>query len=273
MADAEQAAGYSATDGAAYERFIGRWTRCLADAVVAFAAPLPDNGSVLDVGCGTGSVVAVLRAAYPQRQIVGIDVAEPYLAYARQRADCAGASFLRQDATRLDFDDGAFAGALSCIALNFVNDPATAVAEMRRVTRPEGVVASAVWDFRGGLVYQRLLWDTVAAIDPVAAETRDRIFSAPLGLPNGMLELWHAVGLINVRRQSLTIRMDFANFADYWEPLLGGQGPVGGYVVALTPEKRAQVCTAVQAAYLSGAPDGPRSLTATAWAVKGTVPR
>ncbi len=66
--------------------------------------------------------------------------------------------------------------------------------------------------------------------------------------------------------------MDFADFADYWEPLLAGQGPVGGYVAALPPEKRAAVRDAVRSAFLSGAPDGERSMTATAWVVRGAVP-
>jgi hypothetical protein len=66
--------------------------------------------------------------------------------------------------------------------------------------------------------------------------------------------------------------MDYADFADYWEPLLGGQGPVGTYAVALEAGKRDRVREAVRLAYLSGAPDGPRSMTATAWAVRGVVP-
>ncbi len=263
---------YAATDGAAYQRFIGRWTRRLADPLIAFAGPLPD-GPVLDVGTGTGSVVAALREADPSRKITGIDVAEPYLAFARNRDDCEGAAFLQQDAASLDLQGGRFAGAFSCIVMNFLKDPAKALSEMRRVTRPGGVIASAVWDFRGGLVYQRILWDTVASLDAVAAATRDRIFSAPLGLPDGMVDLWQAAGLEDVTRDSLTIRMDFSNFADYWEPLLGGQGPVGGYVAGLDPEMQTRVRKTVQAAFLSGAPDGPRSLTATAWAVKGRVPK
>ena len=72
--------GYAATDGAAYQRFIGRWTRRLADPLVAFARPLPE-GPALDVGAGTGSVVAALRAAEPDRDVTGIDVAEPYLVF------------------------------------------------------------------------------------------------------------------------------------------------------------------------------------------------
>jgi SAM-dependent methyltransferase len=263
--------GYAATDGAAYQRFIGRWTRRLADPLIAFAGPLPD-GPILDVGTGTGSVVAALRQADPARSVTGIDVAEPYLAYAREHAECEGATFLKQDAAALDLPDDHFAGAFSCIVMNFLKEPAKALAEMRRVVRPGGVVASAVWDFRGGLVYQRILWDTIASLDPEAAATRDHIFSAPLGLPDGMVDLWQAAGFEDVTRNSLTIRMDFSNFADYWEPLLGGQGPVGGYVASLEPEMQTRVRDAVRAAFLAGAADGERSLTATAWAVKGSVP-
>lgn len=85
-----------------------------------------------------------------------------------------------------------------------------------------------------------------------------------------MTDLLRAAGLADVRRESLTIRMDFADFDDYWQPLLGGQGPVGGYVAALEPDLQARVAEAVRAAYLSGDTDGPRSLTATSWVVTGT---
>ena len=271
MTSSGQGSAYAATDGAAYQRFIGRWTRRLADPLLAFAGPLPD-GPALDVGTGTGSVVAALRKAEPARSVTGIDIAEPYLTFARERAECIGATFLQQDATVLDLPDDHFACALSCIVLNFLKNPAEALSEMCRVVMSGGVVASAVWDFRGGLVYQRMLWDTIASLDPAATATRDRIFSAPLGLPDGMVDLWREAGLEDVIRESLTIRMDFANFADYWEPLLGGQGPVGGYVAGLDADMQLRVCEAVRAAFLAGAADGERSLTATAWVVKGRVP-
>ena len=143
---------------------------------------------------------------------------------------------------------------------------------MRRVTRAGGVVAAAVWDFCGGLVYQRLFWDTAAAIDPQAGLARDRLFSHPLAQPDGLARLWQAIGLREIKGSSLTIRMDYAGFDDYWEPLLGGQGPFGSYVAGLPDERRAVVRAAVRDAYLAGGPDGPRSLAATAWAVRGRVP-
>ena len=262
---------YHASSGEAYERFLGRWTRGLAAPFVEFAN-LPGMGDLLDVGCGTGSISAVLARRFPGRRIVGVDVAEPYIGYARSRANIDSVSFELGDATQLRWEDGNFAAALAQLVLNFVPSCEAAAREMRRVTRRGGVLAAAVWDFRGGLVYQRLFWDTAVALDPAAAETRDRLFSGPLALPDGLVKLWRRIGLEQVERGSLTIRMDYADFADYWEPLLGGQGPVGTYVGRLAPALRNRIQEAVRLAYLSGGPDGPRSLTATAWAVRGLVP-
>jgi hypothetical protein len=50
-----------------------------------------------------------------------------------------------------------------------------------------------------------------------------------------------------------------------------GQGPIGVYVQGLAPGLRQRLEERVRIAYLSGAPDGPRSMTATAWAVRGGV--
>ena len=132
--------------------------------------------------------------------------------------------------------------------------------------------AGAVWDFRGGLVYQRLFWDTAAGLDLQAGAARDRLFSSALAVPDGLPLLWREAGLGAIERGSITMRMEYADFADYWEPLLGGQGPVGAYVAGLSPEQRQLIRGRVRLSYLSGAPDGPRSMTATAWAVRGTVP-
>jgi SAM-dependent methyltransferase len=267
---APAAAGYRATDGAAYERFLGRWTARLAIPFIDFAR-LPAEGPVLDVGCGTGNLARALAAARGAG-VVAIDRAEPYIAFARQRAGGEAIDFRLADAAALPFDSGHFAGALAQLVLNFVADPAAVVAEMRRVSRPGAVLAAAVWDFRGGLVYQRLFWDTAAGIDPGAGAARDRLFAHPLGHLDGLEVLWHGAGLRSIEAGSLTIRMEFGDFEDYWQPLLLGQGPVGSYVESLDPALRELIRERVRLAYLSGAVDGPRSLTATAWALRGIVP-
>jgi SAM-dependent methyltransferase len=263
---ASAASLYHASDGAAYERFLGRWTQRLAAPFIDFAAPRA--GPTLDVGCGTGSLALALAR---RGTAAGIDVSRPYVDYARTRPGAEAIAFEIGDACRLPYADESFVAAFAQLVLNFAPDAAAALREMARVTMRGGVVAANVWDFRGGLVYQRLFWDTAAGIDPDAGTARDRLFALPLALPDGLPELFASAGLDAVERASITIRMDYERFDDYWEPMLGGQGPVGTYLTKLSGDLRGTLRERVREAYLSGAPDGPRSMTATAWAVRGIV--
>jgi SAM-dependent methyltransferase len=265
------APAYAATDGAAYEFWLGRWTRELSVPMLDFLKP-PPNGALLDVGCGTGSLARAMAARWPGRRVCGIDSSASYVEFARQQGGNGATEFETGDATNLPYPDGAFAACAAQLVINFIKDADRALAEMIRVTQPGGAVAASVWDFRGGLVFQRMFWDTAAGIDPAANAARDRLFSAPLALPDGLAGLFERSGLCRIERASLTIRMDYANFDDYWQPLHGGQGPVGTYFAGIDPALRGKIESAVRAAYLSGAPDGARSLTATAWAVRGEVP-
>ncbi|HEY7247971.1 MAG TPA: class I SAM-dependent methyltransferase [Xanthobacteraceae bacterium] len=261
---------YHATDGEAYEDFLGRWTRRLSGPLLDFAGFRTD-GRLLDVGCGTGSMARAMAARWPSRDVIGIDIASSYIAFAQSQGAPANLHFEVADAVRLPYAERSFGGAAAQLALNFVPDPLAALHEMQRVIVPGGSIVAAVWDFRGGLVYQRIFWDTAAGIHAGAAVARDKLFSGALALPDGLPRLFESAGLNRLERASITIRMDYASFDDYWKPLCGGQGPVGTYLLGLDPALRAQIEEAVARAYRSGAPDGPRSLSATAWAVRGEV--
>jgi SAM-dependent methyltransferase len=258
------------TDGAAYEVFLGRCSRRLAAALLDFAA-FPDEGALLDVGCGTGSLACTMAERWPRRRIVGVDCSEPFIAVARSRALAHPPVFAVGDATVLPLDAAAFAGAASQLVLNFV-PAAAAVAEMRRVTRRSGRVVAAVFDFCGGGIFQRLFWDTAAAIDPEAVDRRGRMFAAPAALPGGLLDLFIKAGLVRIEDTLITIRLEYSDFEGYWRPLLGIQGPTGRYIAGLAPDLRERIEAAVRAAYCAGAPDGPRAMSTTAWAVRGIVP-
>jgi SAM-dependent methyltransferase len=262
---------YTATDAQAYERLMGRWSPLLAHELIAWAG-IATGDRVLDAGCGTGSLALTLAARPEPAMIVGIDIAAPYVAYAGSRCADPRLRFVTGDATALDCPDASFDRSFSLLALNFISDPVGALAAMRRVTCPGGVVAAAVWDFPGGLVYQRIFWDTAAALDPAADLARARHYSSPLTGPGELAAAFRGAGLGDVRTGSLTIRMEYRDFADYWEPIENAQGPVGDYVKALSPERLASLAAAVRRAYLAGAPDGPRSMAATAWAACGCVP-
>ncbi|HEX3862290.1 MAG TPA: methyltransferase domain-containing protein [Stellaceae bacterium] len=265
------ASRYTANDAAAYERLMGRWSGRLAEQLIGFAG-IAAGDRVLDVGCGTGSLALTLAAYYEPSAITGIDIAAPYIAFAAARNSDPRLSFVVGDATALDFPPAGFDRAYSLIALNFMSDPRAAIAGMRRVTKPGGTVAAAVWDFPGGLVYQRIFWDTAAALDPAADQARGRHYSSPLTGPGQLSAAFEAAGLRDVRATSLTIRIEYADFADYWAPIENAQGPVGDYVKGLPPDRLDALSAAVRRAYLSGGVDGPRSMAATAWAARGSVP-
>lgn len=261
---------FTATDGDAYERIMGRWSRRLAECFLDFAGEV--DGDCLDLGCGTGHLAAAILRRAPDARVTGVDFSPDYIAHARGRTDIAGAEFRVGDACALPFADASFDRVLSLLMLHFVPRAEAAVAEMRRVTRSGGMAAATVWDARGGMVAHRMFFDTAAVLDPQAAELRARSCVRPMTRPGELGAAWRAAGFVEIRECELTIRMEHADFADFWRPYLGGQGPGAAYVAGLDPAARERLRQHLYLAYLDGEADGPRSYAATAWAVRGTVP-
>lgn len=262
-----QAAMFSAGD--AYERFMGRWSRDIAPLLVTFAA-VRDGDAVLDIGSGTGALTMAIAEAAPSSRITGVDPAAPYVAFAQARHVDRRIRFEVGDARQLRFADASFDRTLSLLVLNFIPDPAKALDEMVRVTRPGGVVASAVWDYGDGMQMLRIFWDEAVGLRP-AAEPRDERHM-PLSRKGELGALWRARQLRDVAEEALTIQTRFATFEDYWLPFLDKQGPAGDYVATLAPEEREQLRLRLRARLIGNGPDRSIVLDARAWAVRGTVP-
>ncbi len=158
------------------------------------------------------------------------------------------------------------------LVLQFVPQADLAVREMHRVTRPGGTVAAATWDTRGGLVAVRMVYDAAAVLDPAGQRARAAAYTRPMSRPGELARAWRDAGLASVVQDSLTIRMEFASFADFWAPIEGKEGPVAEYLRTLGQDAKDRLRNAVRLAYLDGEADGVRSYAATAWVVKGTVP-
>ena len=98
---------------------------------------------------------------------------------------------------------------------------------MIRVTRPDGVVAAAVWDYGDGMQMLRVFWDEAVALDPAAAGRDER--HMPLSGRGELSAFWRDIGLRTVEEPPLTVDMAFASFDDFWQPFLHGedrQGPM-----------------------------------------------
>jgi SAM-dependent methyltransferase len=262
---------FVSSDGDGYELQMGRWSRRLAPLFIRFAGT---TGAVrvLDVGCGTGNVAMCLANDPEIVSVRGLDLSATYVEYANRRNVDVRLDFQVGDAHALPFPDASFDHAVSMLVLQFVPQPELAVREMRRVTRPGGIVAAATWDTRGGFVALRMLYDAAAMLDQNGCRARAAAYTRPMSRPGELASAWRDAGLSDVVQDMLTIRMEFASFADFWAPSEGKEGPVAAYVGALGANARARLRDMVQLAYLDGEADGARSYAATAWVVKGRVP-
>jgi ubiquinone/menaquinone biosynthesis C-methylase UbiE len=119
----------------AYETRMGRWSARLAPLFAHFAQ-ITDGGRVLDVGCGTGALVSTVAGMTQHTTIVGIDAAQPFLAYARTQFADPRITFDHGNALDLPYPAAAFDQTLSLLVLMFLPQPEQAAREMRRVTRP-----------------------------------------------------------------------------------------------------------------------------------------
>jgi ubiquinone/menaquinone biosynthesis C-methylase UbiE len=262
---------FMAGDGDGYERQMGRWSRRLAPLFIDFAG-ISEGEHVLDVGCGTGSLAFTLSQNLNVRNISAIDFSPIYIEHAKRLNKDPRVQFQVGDACALPFEDAAFDHCASLLVLAFIPQADLAVREMRRVTRPGGIVAGSMWDARGGLIMSRIFWDTAAMLDQRAVERRAKAYSRPMTRPGDLARAWRDAGFSDVENGTITIRMDFASFEDFWTPMEGKDGPFAEYVSTLSIEGICKLRDAVRLAYLDGEIDGARSYAATAWVVKGRVP-
>lgn len=250
------------SSGDAYEGYIGRWSRSVADEFLAWLDVAP-GARWADVGCGTGALTeAILRLARPA-SVVGVEPSAAFVAHARERVP--GAEFRAGDAEATGLDGGSVDALVSGLVLNFVPRPEAAVAEARRVVAPGGTVGAYVWDYGGEMWMLRHFWDAAFALDPAAREL-DEAPRFPLCRPDALAALFGPGAEVT----GITVPTTFRDFDDYWTPFLGGTGPAPSYVASLDPPRRDALRDALRERLPAGA-GGTLALTARAWAVRVRV--
>jgi SAM-dependent methyltransferase len=208
-------------DAAVYDRHVGRYAAQLSAALIDTVRVAPSN-HVLDVGCGPGGLTRALVDLVGAENVAAVDPSKSFVAACEARVP--GADVREGVAESLPFDDGAFDVVLSQLVVNFMVDADAGLAEMRRVARRGGSVASCVWDYADGMTMLRALWDGALDGDPDAPDEGRtmRYCSEP-----ELRELWRRGGLRDVNTGALVVEAAYDDFDDYWIPFTAGFRTLG----------------------------------------------
>lgn len=245
---------------ATYDRFMGRYSIQLGPQL-ADLAEIQAGQRALDVGCGTGALTGELVKRLGAEEVAAVDPSEPFVAAVREKFPQVEVH--QAGAEALPFADAAFDAALAQLVVHFMSDPLQGIREMRRVTRPGGVVAACVWDYGGRRGPLSPFWEAARRSDPEVPDESERA-----GTRQGHLrELFEAAGLGHIQEATFSATVEHSSFDDWWAPFSHGVGPVGAYLNTLDPSRRAQI----QEAARSSLEPSPFVLTGYAWAVRGIV--
>lgn len=252
-------------NGAAYERYMGRWSRLVGERFLDWLAPKPRQ-RWLDVGCGNGAFTEMLVQRCDPLSVDGVDPSEEQLAYARAQPALRTAQFRLADAMALPFPGDAFDAAVMPLVIFFVPDPAKGVAEMLRTVSTGGMVAAYAWDMMGGgFPYDALLSEirglgTSIPKPPSPEASRIDVLSG----------LWADAGLTAVESREIVVSRTFVDFDDFWATALAAPS-VGTTLAAMSIETTQLLKTRMRERLAADA-SGRITCSARANAVKGYVP-
>ncbi len=242
----------------AYDSFMGRYSRLLARQM-ADLADVDVGQRVLDVGCGPGALTAELVRRAGSANVAAVDPSASFVDAMRMRFP--GVDVQLASAEKLPFPDRMFDAAIAQLVVHFMADPVAGLVEMKRVTRPSGVVAACVWDHAGGQGPLSLFWETARELDP-GVEDESELAGTREG---DLAQLFEAAGIRDLVETSVSANLEHTGFDDWWEPFTRGAGPAGAYVASREPEQR----TALRERCRQLLPSGSFVLPARAWAVRG----
>lgn len=252
-------------DGAAYEQMMGVWSRLVGEVFLDWLEPA-QGLRWIDVGCGSGAFTELIVAHCAPSEVQGIDPSEGQLVFARARAGARGAVFQTGDAMALPFPAASFDVAVMALVLVFVPDAAKSVAELARVVRPGGLVATYMWDMLGGGF----------PLDPILDEMRAMGLSLTrpphmeVSTLAALRGFWSAAGLQAIETREITVQRTFADFDEFWT--VETKAPSTAPVIAAMPAADVTALMQRVRARLPADAEGRITYSARAHAISGRKP-
>lgn len=260
-------AGRFFTDGDAYERLMGRWSRLAGEGFLNWLGA-PKALRWLDVGCGNGAFTEELVARCAPAAVTAIDPSDDQLAYARTRPGAKMVQFQVGDAQALPFADSSFDVAVMALVITFLSDPGRAAAELARVVRPDGWVATYMWDIPGGGLPHNPVY---VALDSLGL-AREKAPNNAVSRLGAMHAIWEQAGLQSIDTHVIRIPVYFSSFDDFWESNSLPVGP-SGKTIQKMPQGAKEQLKARLREQMPTASDGSITYEAFANSVRGRVPQ
>ena len=238
--------GSVATGWAEHADFVDGRAQALTDRLLELAAP-QSGDRVLELACGPGGLgLAAAERVAPGGEVVLSDIASEMTQIAAKRAEALGLDNVTTvvlDIESIDQPDVAYDVVLCREGLMFAVDHGQAAREIRRVLRPGGRVALAVWGPR-----ERNPW-LGAVLDSVSAQVGAPV--PPPGIPGpfaledaAVLEtLLSDAGLADVSVGEVPVPLHVASFEEWWSRTIALAGPISK-MLALLPEDAARALEA-----------------------------
>jgi len=258
-------AGAMFSDGKVYERMMGRWSKLVGRVFLEWLNA-PKNLKWIEVGCGNGAFTEELIAHCAPLEVTAVDPSEGQLSFARTRQATKLAQFRQGDAQALPFPDRSFDAAAMALVITFIPDPAKAVAEMARVVRPGGMIATYMWDTLAGGVPLAPLETALKSMGKNYAR-----MSSTASKREVMQTLWQDAGLQAIETRQIRIPVTYSSLEDFCESNLVPVGPAGQELKSLTDAEMVQIKDRLRE-ILPIAADGRIAYEAFANAIKGKVP-
>jgi len=173
-------------------------------------ASLAPGERVLDLACGTGlATLAAAQSVGPDGSVLGTDLSGQMIEVARRRAaeqQVSNVTFQRMDAETLDLPDATFDVVLCSLGLMYVPDAQRALREWRRVLKPGGRVAIAVWGKRANCG-----WSPVFPIVEAEVESDVCPLFFALGEPDTLAQLCADSGFERVTQRRIPTILSYAD--------------------------------------------------------------
>ncbi|HEY2398989.1 MAG TPA: methyltransferase domain-containing protein [Steroidobacteraceae bacterium] len=221
---------------AAYEDYIGRWSRLFIPTLLNAAEVCPGD-RVLDLATGPGEAAQMaLSLVAASGLVVGADISRAMVVAAAKRLSSESFLPIVADGHKLSFLNGSFDAVVCQLGLQFFSNRAEGLAEARRVLKREGKIAICVLGRPESVPVWGVLADALSRYLP--AEREKLHLSFALADPDLLTHLLSCAGFREVTVTRLTREGTIGSFDEYWASIRAGIGMMPQAYLALAETER-----------------------------------